>query len=614
MARQAKKSGDYTHRDVEVLGSIEGIRRRPGMYVGGANKDGLHQLIQEVCDNALDEFLAGSNDQMHVDIDTDEQTVSVTDAGRGVPVSMHAKAKIPTIVAVFTKIHAGGKFSKDAYKTSAGLHGVGVTAVNALSEWLDVSTVRQRKIWRASFERGKLLEFGEIDKAGRDDCGTTVTFRPDPTIFKARIDPKMVRKMLEHVPYLCPGLAVTLTVDGEKESLTQSGGVKALLGKHVGHRRHLAHTPIIIRNDWIDAALVWTDLDGDEWHTYVNLLPIVDGGAHITGSRSAVTKAFEGESVDGGSLRDGLRMVIHMRMGEPSFEGQTKSKVTNPELRRDVGDLVRDTLIVYFKKHPRIRTAILRRAKDLAALRSEHKEKKATLKAIKDAAHRSKLPPKLAAATSAAPRDRELYLLEGESASGSARAARDAKYQEVLPLRGKVLNAARASLARLMQNKEMHEIIASIGTGLGDACNPAKARIGKIMLLMDADPDGQHISALIVTMMAIHMKPIIKAKMLYVVRSPLFMGAYKDHHFFGATIDEVEERAVNANVKGKLTITRFKGHGEANADELREYAFAPKTRRLQRVRFKDEDKELDMVYEYMGPDTSARREMLGIED
>lgn len=603
---------DYTADSIEVLEDLAHIRLRPGMYIADVGKNGLHQLIKEAVDNAIDEALAGY--AKNVWIYVENGIVTVRDDGRGIPVEIHSKTKVSTLTSVFTKLHAGGKFGKQAYVASSGLHGVGIKATNALSEWLDVVTVRPYEdsvaAWHQRFERGEPVTDVERTKRdiSTDQTGTTVSFKPDKEIFgNIEIDLNLLTSWAENLSYLCAGVKFHLN----DILYYQEEGLVALAKKRIGNEPDDLITEVIsaVKGN-IEIALAWTKaIKGENWEAFVNTSPTPDGGTHVTGAKKAITRTLKDrtkEVVLGDDLREGLYLIIHYRTSDPLFQGQTKVKLLNSEAEGEVHEVLSDTLAEYWEANPGVANALINRAVELYSARATFEKKKAAIKKVRvTKKQKGILPGKLAEAPFCEPTDRELYVCEGQSAGGSLKQARDSSFQEVLPLRGKVINAARGEFHWIMKNEELTDVVRAIGCGIADECQVSKSRVGKVLLLMDADPDGQHISALLLSFFVLHMKPIVEAGLIYVVDSPLFVGSWKNKRVYGHTREEVENQ-----LGGKGFVTRLKGHGEAEMAEIREYAMNPETRKLWKVTFGENDNEL--ILSLMGDDTTQRRTILGI--
>lgn len=611
MAKKAGKSG-YGASSIQVLDDITHIRKRPAMYITSTTSSGVIHLAKEAVDNALDEYLSGHANTIIVRINTKDSSISVTDNGRGIPIEKNKKTKKSTLTTVFTKLHAGGKFGKQAYSFSAGLHGVGVKAVNALSSKLEVTVARNGANYKQTFSRG--LETSKVTKLKDKKLkkGTQVKFWPDEEIFSSvRFDRSKVVDWLESVSYLCPGLKIIVRVDSEK-SVFKGKTLTAYLEDTLKKNRISPnHDVISVNKDGVEAAVVWASDDGESVQSFVNLSSTPDEGTHVNGLRKAITKALKPYAkkakVSAEDLREGLYAAIHLKHKEPQFQGQTKMRLLNKDAETTVCEALHPVLVKFFKKHKAVAKAIVDKAIQLREAKSAMKEIREGLKKIAtNGKGRGVLPGKLLESPNCKPSERELFIVEGDSAGGTCKKARDPYYQEVLPLRGKILNAVRATLSQLVNNEEIQAIVAAIGAGVGDTCNPKKARVGKIMLTMDADPDGKHITALALSFISEYMPQLIKSGMVYVVDSPLFVAKYRGKRYFGYTLEDLERQGIDV---GTAQVSRLKGLGESDADELKQYAMDPKTRTTTRIKKKLSTKKIRRI---MGSDSSARKEILGL--
>jgi DNA gyrase subunit B len=612
---------NYGAKDIQILKGLEPVRRRPGMYIGDTGVRGYHHLLREVIDNAVDEFLDGHVSSVKVEIDTDTQRVAVTDDGRGIPVSKHPKAGISTLTAVLTRLHAGGKFGAGAYASSvAGLHGIGVKATNALSTELQVWTRRKGKTWTQRFECGSPTSDVQIARGSLLKRGTRVSFIPDSSVFgKAKWHPKTIASWLRDTAYLCPGLSLQLTIDGGSVEYHYDGGLLSML-EAVTEDEGLLSDPIVISADDYEAALVWTDLEGEQWRSYVNVVRTPSHGVHVQGLKRALSDVLN----DGSDstkyrwedLREGLVGVVHVRVAEPLFKGQTKTRLENPE----VEDIAYDTAYQQLQRYFAENTAVAKKLRDRASRMAKAREKfRAEQKAIKGTKvkknARGILPGKLIEAPNCNPDERELFIVEGLSAEGTVTAARVTKkgkkgkyhYQEVYPLRGKLRNAMQGDLAKITKNPTIKDLFVAIGTGVGDAFDLRRCRYNSIYLLVDADPDGKHIAALILSLFVRHVPELLRTDMIRVVQNPLFMGVSAKERMYANSVEEIKKA-----LGKKAVIRRFKGLGESNATEISEYAMNPQTRKTLRVLW-DENKDEEFVLKYMGSNTEARKELLGVD-
>lgn len=627
-------SKSYEASSIDVLEDLEHVRVRPGMYIGSQDADGIRQILKEVVDNSIDEWLAGHASELAVEIDTVSHHFRVLDDGRGIPVEKHPKTKQSTLTTVFTNLQAGGKFKKDSYAVSAGLHGVGLKATNALSEFLLASVWRKGKCWEQEFARGNPVTKGPKSNSSRrhplwegtrrtGDHGTEIKFKPDPEIFgDHRIQVGDVRQWLEETSHLCPGLKITLVVDGESSSF-ESSGLGHLVRSQAG-KAEVLHDPLEFSSPdrRTMAAFVWTDGGedeasmGDHWFSACNASSTPEGGRHVDGAMKAiedVLKPFsKNKRVDKRDLVDGLFAAVQVLVSEPQFKGQTKDKLLNNEAKLEVYDFLYPQLKAFFDANKKLGEQIVTRALSLRKARESFKKLRAAVNktAVKKNS-RGILPDKLVEAMHCSVAERELFLVEGDSAGGSAKNARDANYQEVLPLRGKIPNAAQWTLPKLLENEEIASLLKATGvqiTPRTKAVDMSNVRIGKLLLLMDADPDGQHIASLVLTFFARWLPDFVKAGYVYVVDSPLFVGSHKRKRWYGHSVGELEK--ASSMDSSKLQISRLKGHGEANPEELRHYAMDPTTRKLWKISFGSSDREI--ILSLMDKDSTSRKQLLGL--
>jgi DNA gyrase subunit B len=603
----------YNSDDILVLGDIEGIRKRPSMYIKSTGSAGLHQLVDEVLDNAVDEHLAGRASKVKVTIDGSK--VTIADNGRGIPGGIHKQTGISTLTTIFTTTHSGGKFEKRAYAFSGGLHGVGGTVVNALSKRLRVVSYRGRHRYMQEFKQG--VPVGEARKAKnkKQRTGTTISFIPDSSVMKGSIEPEKVAARMQEVAHLCGKLTLTLEAGGKSRTFKGSG-LKGMVRKHVKSKVTL-HKPVKVTSEAAEIVFVWTDAPYETWASFVNVTRMEDGGTQVTGMRRAISTVLGGltdGAVDGNDLRDGLVVASHFMVDEPEFKGQAKSKLLNKDVGQQAYEIMVEALTSFVEDNSKVAQQIVKHAIKLGKGRARTRKIRESLRTTKGR-KRGLLPTKLAEAPDARPRARELFIVEGDSAGGSAKAARDTRYQEVLPLRGKVVNAMRSRDATVLKNAEFKAMITAIGCGIdhdaSTGCNPKKARVGKVLLLMDADPDGAHIVSLILSFLTQYMKPLIEAGMVAVVQSPLFKGQYKGKQVFGDTYEDIYKAFPKA-AKSRVQVNRLKGHGEANPAEIRRYAMDPRTRNTITVKC-TKDTVVD-VEALMGTDATARKQLLGIEE
>ena len=618
------KGGEYTASDLEVLEGLEPVRKRPAMYIGDTAKTGYHHLLWEILDNSVDEAINGHADRIEVVLDADHKGVSVQDNGRGIPLEVHPKFKKTGLEIVLTILHAGGKFEGKNYRVSGGLHGVGASVVNALSESLTAYVRKGGEEFQQTFERGaatsKLKKNGKTSKRG-----TQIHFRPDAKIFgKQQFDLDLIKTRIEAKSYLHKGLHVVLKDEksGERWEFHHPGGIVEYLGKLVGEKGHKAIQPqpfTLEREDEprLEVALTWTEAPDEKILTYANGIPTGSGGTHEQGLKSALNKAIrgfmaakkiepKGVTITAEDIREGVVALVSVYVAEPQFQGQTKDRLNNPEVSGQVEGVVRTALEQWLLHNSSVaenivaRIVLAARAREASRAASQQVSRKTAI------SHRLNLPGKLADCSSTDPRSSELFLVEGDSAGGSAKAGRDRKTQAILPLRGKVLNAERANNAAVMGNKELQDIVSALGCGIGKDFDASKLRYGKIFLLMDADSDGHHISTLLLTFFYRMLPGLIRGGHVYIAQPPLYkIKAGKETYW---ALDEADREKIFATLPKnvKPEVTRFKGLGEMNPEQLKVTTLDPKKRRALRVII-DEELETDRVLnELMGRDASQR--------
>jgi len=623
----------YTGADIQVLEGLDPVRKRPGMYIGGTGKAGLHHLVWEIVDNAVDEATNGFATLIEVTLHKDGRTVSVADNGRGIPVDLHPVKKKPALEVILTTLHAGGKFDGGSYVTSGGLHGVGSSVVNALSESLVAQVRRDGTLYEQRFARGATVTKLKKLRDGVRGTGTTITFTPDDEIFeRVAFDAALIVETLEVKTYLNGNLRIVFRDEaaGTRTELHHEGGIAEYLDHLVGaaKSRRVHPDPFLVRQPALDGGVrvelcfVWTEAPRETVVSFVNGIPTRDGGTHEQGLRDGVTKAVRNYiethdlaqkklEITAEDIREGLVAVVNLYHVDPQFQGQTKEKLNNPEARAAVAGTFRVEFEQFLNAHPSTADAIVARVIQAARARQASRAAAQTVRRKSAVSHRLNLPGKLADCASTDPDESELFIVEGDSAGGSAKQGRDRRTQAILPLRGKVLNAEQATRAKVLENKELSDIVDALGCGLGETLDPGKLRYGKVILLMDADADGLHIATLLLTFFYRYLRPLIEAGRVYLAQPPLFrVDALKETHW---ALDESDRDRIVAAVRKKnpratVEITRFKGLGEMMPATLHETTLDPARRRLLRVTIPDDARvETETtIMDLMGKDAAPR--------
>jgi DNA gyrase subunit B/topoisomerase-4 subunit B len=620
-------SGSYTADSITVLEGLEAVRRRPGMYIGGVGKEGLHHLLWEIVDNSVDEVMNGHASRIVVTLEADGKTVSVADNGRGIPVDKHAKTGMSALETILTTLHAGAKFDDDAYKVAGGLHGVGASVVNALSKSLVAEVRRDGRTYTQRYRRGKALGPVERGEPARG-TGTTITFTPDPDVFDAvAFDPALIAERLEVKTYLNKGLTIQLVDLRAKSSVEfrHEGGVADFLDAINTARgdARVAALPFVLERDEddirVDLALCWTEATTEDVRSFVNTIPTRDGGTHEQGLREAVKGAVlrfmtahelvkKGMEIKPEDIREGLVAVLSTCVHEPQFQGQTKDRLNNPEVRALVESLIRPRLEDFLLKNKSVGDAIASRVIQAARAREASRAAAVQVRRKTAISNRLNLPGKLHDCDTTDPGSSELFIVEGDSAGGSAKQGRDRDIQAILPLKGKVLNAEQAGKAKVLDNKELTDIVSALGCGMDDQYDPARLRYGKVILLTDADSDGHHIATLLLTFFYRHLPGLFADGRVYLACPPLYKITHgKETHW--APDDAARDRILAKLPKNaKPNITRFKGLGEMPANLLYETTLDPSRRRLLRVVVPDEDRPYteSTVADLMGKDPEPR--------
>ena len=616
---------NYTSKNIKVMKGLEGVRARPAMYIGSTGIQGLHHLVYEVVDNSIDEALAGFCDYIKVTITT-EGEVEVEDNGRGILVEMHQEMKLPALQVVMTMLHAGGKFDQESYKVSGGLHGVGVSVVVALSEYLEVKVHKDGKIYYQRYERGKavtdVMEIGETDRTG-----TIIKFKPDSTIFETtEFSFDYLTARLRELAFLNKGVRIILRDDrtGREHDFKYDGGIVSFVEYLNQNKKPLSPKPLYIeakRDDLeFELALQYNEGYQENIFSFANNINTLEGGTHLSGFKSGLTRAVntyiknadllknEKVSPSGDDIREGLTAVISVKLKNPQFEGQTKTKLQNSDLEGIVNSVVYEKLLTYFEEHPAEAKAIT--MKSIMAARAREAARKAReLTRRKSVLESSSLPGKLADCTITDPSKTELFLVEGDSAGGSAKQGRDRSFQAILPLWGKMLNTEKARVDKVLNNDKIQPIILAIGAGVGQDFDVSKIRYGKIIIMADADVDGAHISTLLLTFFYRYMRPLIEHGHVYIAKPPLFMVRKNKQVKYVFTEEERDEAIKEFGEKG-VFVQRYKGLGEMNPEQLWETTLNPENRLLVAVKM-DDAIEADRIFTIlMGDEVEPRRDFI----
>lgn len=638
---QTPQNGTYEAKDIQVLEGLEGVRKRPAMYVGSTSSRGLHHLIYEVVDNSIDEVLAGSCKNIWVTLNA-EGTVSVVDDGRGIPVDIHPKMKKPALEVVMTMLHAGGKFDGQSYKVSGGLHGVGVSVVNALSEWLEAEVKRNGKVYYQRYQRG--VPTGPLKEKGKaSTTGTKVTFKPDPEVFETlEFEIGEVEKRLQELAYLNRTVRIVLKdLRGKKEyvkEFQEKGGISSLV-KHLNESREVIFkTPIYFtkEKDGIDVevALQYNTGYQETLLSFANTIPTIEGGTHLSGLKTALTRVIndylhknpptqkdKDMNLVGEDVREGLVSVISVKLRNPQFEGQTKTKLGNSEVQGIVNSMVGEGLSDFFEQNPPIARKII--LKSLSAFRAREAARKALdLARSRGALDGTSLAGKLADCQEKDPENCEIYIVEGDSAGGSAKQGRDRRYQAILPLRGKILNVEKTRFDKVLSNEELRSLITALGAGLGNKDNEEeskfdleKLRYHRIIIMTDADVDGAHIRTLLLTFFYRYMKPLIEHGHVYIAQPPLYLvrnsqGKSKNDGDMYCYSDRELDQVLKKMEKGKTVIQRYKGLGEMNPEQLWETTMNRENRTILKVAVEDAKEADELFSTLMGEEVEPRRQFI----
>lgn len=627
-----KVQHEYGADEIQILEGLEAVRKRPGMYIGSTSSRGLHHLVYEIVDNAVDEALAGFCDSIFVNINKDN-SVTVIDNGRGIPVGINHKAGLPAVEVVFTVLHAGGKFGGGGYKVSGGLHGVGASVVNALSNWLEVEICSEGKVYKQRYERGKVVEkLSVIGECEPGKTGTKITFFPDDTIFETTVfEYNILKQRFREMAFLTAGLKITLRDEREEKPVEKTfhyeGGIKEFV-QYLNRSTNPLYETIIycegnVNNVAVEVAMQHNDSYNENSYGFVNNITTPEGGTHIVGFRNALTKTFndyarknkllkESEpNLSGEDIREGLTAIISVKIEDPQFEGQTKQKLGNSEARGAVDNIVSTQLGIFLEQNPQVAKQTVE--KSVMAQRAREAARKARdLTRRKSALDGMSLPGKLADCSDKNPEKCEIYIVEGDSAGGSAKTARDRATQAILPLRGKILNVEKARLDRIYGNAEIKAMITAFGTGIHEDFDISKLRYHKIIIMTDADVDGAHISTLLLTFLYRFMPQLIKEGYVYLAQPPLYKLEKNKKVWYAYSDEELDEILTEVGRDTNNKIQRYKGLGEMDAEQLWDTTMDPEHRILLRVTMDEETtSELDLTFTtLMGDKVEPRREFI----
>ena len=618
-----EKKSNYNAESIKVLDGLEGVRKRPAMYIGSTGKDGLHHLVYEVVDNAVDEHLAGACNDIKVTINEDN-SVSVIDNGRGIPVDMHPIYKKPAMEIIVTKLHAGGKFDNKAYAVSGGLHGVGISVVAALSKKMTVEVKRDGKIYSQSYHIGKPThDVKVIGKAEKEETGTKVTFWPDDSIFSAiKFDDDILIARLREIAFLNAGLVIDYEnkTSKKKEKFNFAGGLVEFL-KWLNKTKNPIHSKPIFFEKKVDSTVIsvgiqYTEGYQDRIFGFVNTINTIEGGTHVTGFKTALTRVINDYAVkqmksdlklEGDDAREGITAVISIRIKEPQFEGQTKTKLGNSEVKGFVDSVVTEQLAQFFEENPAIAKSITNKVINAAKARSAAKKARDLVRR-KGALSSGALPGKLADCSSKKLEKTELFIVEGESAGGSSKQARNKEFQAILPLRGKILNVEKANPHKIFENEEISLLASAVGTGIGEHFNFDKLRYGKIIIMCDADVDGSHIKTLLLTFFYRFAGKLIDSRRIFVAMPPLYKVRKGSQDYYVYNDDELKK--ITNKLGGNLNVQRFKGLGEMNPQQLWETTMNPKTRTLKMISVEDAVEADEVFSTLMGEAVEPRKQFI----
>ena len=633
MGTDTSVTNEYGADQIQILEGLEAVRKRPGMYIGSTSTRGLHHLVYEIVDNSVDEALAGYCDTIQIFINKGN-TITVIDNGRGIPVGINHKAGIPAVEVVFTILHAGGKFGGGGYKVSGGLHGVGASVVNALSNWLEVTIYNEGNVYHQRYERGHVINKLEIiDTCDKDKTGTMVTFEPDDTIFEETVfDYDTLKNRFREMAFLTKGLKIVLEdlrdeENHKKHEFHYEGGIKEFV-TYLNRSKTALYDDVLyfegVKDDVaVEVALQHNDSFNESVFSFVNNITTPEGGTHLTGFRNAITKTFNDyarsskllkdsdQNLSGDDIREGLTAIISVKVSEPQFEGQTKQKLGNSEARAAVDNIVTEQLTYYLEQNPSVakiiceKSIMAQRAREAARKAREMTRRKGALDGLS-------LPGKLADCSDKDPKNCEIFIVEGDSAGGSAKTARSRATQAILPLRGKILNVEKARIDRIYGNAEIKAMITAFGTGIHDDFDISKLRYDKIIIMTDADVDGAHIATLMLTFIYRFMPELIKEGHVYLTQPPLYKLEKNKKSWYAYSDDELAEIINEVGRDSNNKIQRYKGLGEMDAEQLWETTMNPETRVLLRVNMDEEQSsEIDLTFTtLMGDKVEPRREFI----